>query len=716
MIHYVLIENIGFLKKYMMILNVFVTKEHNMRAEEQDLLEVMFDNKRQYQIPVYQRNYDWKKANCEMLFNDVIMAYQESKSHFLGSVVQVQQDEEDNIKKFIIIDGQQRMTSIYLLLKALYDSDPMESDKELIESYLFNIKNNNILARDNKLKLKLKPIKTDNIQFVYLMDNKLEDMDISSNIYLNYDYFKSLIKRANYQGITIRNILYGLKKLVIVMISLKEPNDDPQIVFERINSTGEDLSLADLIRNYILMTDQNMDDLYENYWLPIETKIGKERLVDFFKTYLIYKLPDNNKDQYQSFKNYINKNEISHLQLLVEMKKLSKYYSAFVAYSSDYSERINNLLDGFRCLKQTTIFSFLFSIFDDYENETIDEEALYSTLLFFLNYTIRRAVTGVPTNSLRGLYKGLYKRIFNSADKKISYLHSIYSFMADIQSKDAVPNDTIFKDKLLTADIYQNRDSCRFLLKILENGINSLKETVNINNDVTIEHLMPQNRDNEDWHKEIGENFYYVWDKYIHTLGNLTLTGYNSELSDRPFKEKRDMIKSKSKFVFLNCDIIDKKHWNEESIRARAERLSSKLLAELKLPEEFKKVKKDDLNGRHSLDENVDFTSKKVKSFILLGESREVKSATDMLVSVCEFLNEIEPEKMLSFAKQNFVPENSRSYLFSLNQNLLRDGKEISNSGIYVETNRSFNDIVRIIKKLIDIFGLDYDDFVFYTN
>ena len=154
-------------------------------------------------------------------------------------------------------------------------------------------------------------------------------------------------------------------------------------------------------------------------------------------------------------------------------------------------------------------------------------------------------MTGVPTNSLRGLYKGLYKRIFSTVDKKGNYLHSIYSFMADIQSKDSVPNDTIFKDKLLTADIYQNRDSCRLLLKILENGIDSLKETVNITKDVTIEHLMPQNRDNEEWHKEIGDNFYYVWDKYIHTLGNLTLTGYNSELSDKSFMEKRNMIKAR---------------------------------------------------------------------------------------------------------------------------------------------------------------------------
>lgn len=687
-----------------------------MKAEEQGLLDVMFDNKRQYQIPVYQRNYDWKRINCEMLFNDVIMAYHESKSHFLGSIVQVQQDEEDNIKKFIIIDGQQRMTSIYLLLKALYDSNPMESDKEEIESYLFNVKNNCILAKDNKLKLKLKPIKTDNIQFIYLMDNRFEDLDVTSNIYLNYVCFKNLINKALSQGITIKNIIYGLKKIIIVMISLKEPNDDPQIVFERINSTGEDLSLADLIRNYILMTDQNMEELYENYWLPIETRVGKDKLVDFFKTYLIYKLPDNNKDQYQSFKNFVNKNEISHKDLLAEMKKLSKYYFAFNNNSTAYSNEINNVLDGFRSLKQTTIFSFLFNVFNDFENKIINEKELYSVLLFFLNYTIRRAVTGVPTNSLRGFYKGLYKRIFIDDNKKNNYLHSIYAFMANIQSKDSVPNDTIFKDKLLTADIYQNRDSCRFILRILENGIDSLKESVNINKDITIEHLMPQNRDSEEWHQEMGENFYYIWDKYIHTLGNLTLTGYNSELSDKPFLIKRDMIKEKSKFVFLNSDIIDKEHWNENAIRARAERLSTKLLVELKLPDEFKKVRKEVIGGRHGIDENIDLSWKRPNCFILLGESREVKSAKEMLVGVCEILNDLDSEKLLSLAKQNYILNGAQTVLLSLNADLLRAAKEVGNTGIYVETNKSLNDIVKAIKLLLDIFSLSYDDFVFYTD
>ena len=374
------------------------------------------------------------------------------------------------------------------------------------------------------------------------------------------------------------------------------------------------------------------------------------------------------------------------------------------------------MLDGFRSLKQATIYPFLFSVFDDYEDGVIDDGVLYSVLVFFLNYTIRRAITGVPTNSLRGLYKGLYKRIFTSDSEKIDYLHSIYSFMAQLQSKDSVPNDTIFKDRLMTEDIYKNRDTCRLILKILENGLDSLKETVNVGKGTTIEHIMPQNRDNEKWHEEIGPNFSYVYEKYLHTLGNLTLTGYNSELSDKSFMEKREMIKENSKFILLNSDIIDKDHWNEETIKKRAERLSSRLILELKLPDEFKKTRREISDNRHTVDELTDFSGMKPTSFVLLGESRDVSTANELLIGVCEILYDLEPEEMLSLGRENYIPDNSQNALFSMNSKELRKAKEIGNSGIYIETNKSFNDIIRTIKKLLELFNLSSEDFLFYGN
>ena len=242
-----------------------------MKAEPEHLIDLMFDNKRQYQIPVYQRNYDWKKDNCAELYNDVILAYNKEKSHFLGTIVQVQKDEEHGIKQFIIIDGQQRLTSIYLLLKALFDLAKEEDDRNILKGLLYNYSDVKQFGNDEKNKLKLKPIKSDNEQFLLLMNDKYKQLDKSSNICINYHHFCDLVEKSLKQGYTIKNIIKGLKYFEIVMISLKEEaGDEPQVVFERINSTGEDLTLADLIRNYVLMTDKNSETLFEEYWLSME--------------------------------------------------------------------------------------------------------------------------------------------------------------------------------------------------------------------------------------------------------------------------------------------------------------------------------------------------------------------------------------------------------------------------------------------------------------
>ena len=689
-----------------------------MKAEPEKIIDTMFDNKRQYQIPVYQRNYDWKKDNCLELFNDVINAYEKERTHFLGTVVQVQQDEEGGLKHYIIVDGQQRMTSIYLLLKALYDKSD-EIDKEEIKGLLFNESSSHDFDKQEKNKLKLKPIKTDNEQFLFLMNDKQDKMDRNSNIWINYDYFCSLIDEKIKQEYKIKNILNGLKRLEIVMISLKEPNDDPQVIFERINSTGEDLKLADLIRNYLLMTDVNMDYLFEEYWLPVETKLGKTEINKYFLTYIIFKLGEVKEDEaYQQFKKWADSSEFSHEDIMKELKYYSKFYAAFVGFSNDYSKEINDYLSAYRSLKQSTMYPFLFSVFDDYECKVIDEETILQILQFFLNYTIRRAVVGIPTNSLRGLYRSLYRRIFKNDSLKDNYLENIYSFMAVelAYTKDATPSDTTFKEKLMNENIYKNRSLCKYLLSILENGVNAIKEIVQIDSDTTIEHIMPQNKDNEDWRKEIGENFDVVYDRYLHTLGNLSLTGYNSELSDKKFKEKVDMIKAKSKFIVLNQDVVDKQNWNEKTITARADRLSSKLLQDLKLPEVFGKKIAIDKENSHHVDDVYDYTGKKPTNFIFMGENKDVSSAREMLMKFIELLNSLDSEKLYGLSLVDWKSASASTPLLSSDPDKLRGPKELLNTGIYVETNRSFNDIVRSIGHLLKEFELETDDFIFYTS
>ncbi len=688
-----------------------------MKAEPEKIIDTMFDNKRQYQIPVYQRNYDWKKYNCLELFNDVIAAYDKERTHFLGTVVQVQQDEENGLKHYVIVDGQQRMTSIYLLLKALYDLCE-EPEKEEIKGLLFNDSASHEFNKQDKNKLKLKPIKTDNEQFLLLMNDNKDKMDKSSNIWINYDYFCNLVSEKLKEEYKVKNILNGLKRLEIVMISLKEPYDDPQVIFERINSTGEDLKLADLIRNYLLMTDANMEYLFEEYWCPIESRLGKTEINKYFLTFIIFRIGDvNESSAYQQFKKWADASNLSHEDIMKELRYYTNFYSAFIGLENNYSNEINNYLAAFISLKQSTIYTFLFSIFDDYEQKLIDEEELLQILQFYLNYTIRRLVVGIPSNSLRGLYRTLYKRIFKD-DNKDNYVEKIYSFMAKdlAYTKDVTPSDTTFKEKLMTENLYKNRSLCKYILSILENGINVIKETVQIDSDTTIEHIMPQNKDNLEWKQMIGENFDVVYDRYIHTLGNLSLTGYNSELSDKPFHEKVNMIKEKSKFVILNQDVINKTIWNDKTIDSRADRLSSKLLSDLKLPDVFGRKLSLNKDNSHHVDDIYDYTGKKLTNFIFIGENVEVSSAREMLIKFCECLYNIDSDKLQEMASINWKSKNATAPLLSNDEKLLRSAAEIKNTGIFVECNRSFNDVVRSVGYLIKEFDLEINDLIFYTT
>lgn len=696
-----------------------------MKAEPEKIIDTMFDNKRQYQIPVYQRNYDWKKDNCLELFNDIITAYEEDKTHFLGTVVQVQQDEEGGLKHYVIVDGQQRMTSIYLLLKALYDK-AKGLEKEEIKGYLFNESSYHNFGSQEKNKLKLKPIKTDNEQFVLLMNDNHDKMDKNSSIWINYHYFCKLIDTKLEQEYTIKNIISGLKKLEIVMISLKEPTDEPQVIFERINSTGEDLKLPDLIRNYLLMTDLDMNYLFEEYWSPIETNLNSntEEIEKYFQLYIMFKLGDvKEKEAYRHFKKWADASKFSHQDIMKELKYYSELYAAFVGFENHYSSEINNHLRAYRSLKQTTIYPFLFSLFDDYEKKVIDESTIVKVLEFYLNYTIRRLVVGIPTNSQRGLYLTLYKRVFRDDDSlKNKYLDSIYSFMANdlAYTKDAVPNDITFKEKLMNENLYKNKSLCKYLLTILENGINAIKEVVQIDSDISIEHIMPQNKDNEEWRNEIGKNFDIVYDKYLHTLGNLSLTGYNSKLSDKSFREKVFIINKISKFTTLNEDVVNKDAWNESTIVARAERLSNKLLQDLKLPEIFDKnpviETSDKENIHHLYDDSGDYIGKKTTNFIFREENIQVFSAKDMLVKFIERLYYLDSEKLENMARSNWKSQNATKPALSFDLNKLYSPEEILNTGIYVETLKSFKGIVDLIKLLLNEFELDIEDFVFYTQ
>ena len=373
-------------------------------------------NLRQYSIPVYQRNYEWSAEQCEKLFEDILQAHELDRFHFTGSVVYSLLKNENKIDYYVIIDGQQRLTTIYILIKALIDVAETDAEKETLTSVLFNVDKFKKYNIDDSSKLKLKPIKSDNKQLLYLMANQIDKMDKSSGIYKNYDLFCRLIRDAleEDKNLTIERIYDGIEHLSCAMIKLEEEEKGKeQEIFERINSTGVPLNLADKIRNFVLMTEVDQDRLYEEYWLVMEQLLGNDHLSDFFLDYLNFKLDGftREKEAYDNFKILFKEENYTNETMLEELLHYAKQYDIFLNGSKNLSKDINKALSGLRKLKQTTVYLFLFDVFDDFEDDIIDENELSEVLHLLLNYSIRRLICEVGSNSLRGLYKTLWSCI-----------------------------------------------------------------------------------------------------------------------------------------------------------------------------------------------------------------------------------------------------------------------------------------------------------------
>lgn len=671
-------------------------------------------NKRQYSIPVYQRNYEWSDEQCKKLFADIIDAHNKDRSHFCGSIVYARLKDEHNIDYFVIIDGQQRITTIYLLIKALMDSTDSAAEKAQFVSVLYNEDKFEKYDWDEASKLKLKPIKSDDIQLKLLMENKLDELDKSSDIYKNYKLFRDLINEALEKDpkLSVPGIYDGLEHLSCARIGL-EDEDAPQEIFERINSTGLPLSLSDKIRNFVLMTDVDQESLYEDYWLPIEQNVRRNKMSDFFLNYLNMQLDVFAKDNiaYDSFKDFYYENNYTNQSMLEELKHYSELYKAFQGGENEFSEKTNELLGGLRDLKQTTIYVFLFRVFDDRLNNVIDDSTLERILEFFLNYSVRRIACEIGSNSLRGLYKTLYKRIFNNADNKEHYYDAIVCFFTQLNSGDKFPTDSEFAVALREKDIYHKPDLRKYLLSTIENY--GSKEKLEINSDITIEHIMPQKL-SSDWQRMIGDNWQNDHAEYLHTLGNLTLTGYNSELSNKPFSEKKKLLEEYgAKIKTLNIDVLDKDSWNIDYIKSRAKRLSDKVLEIFSYPESSIEISFKDPRYKEYGCENADeATNKSVEYFMLQGEKIYVTSFADMLRIIVKKLYDEDPSVIEEMARANSqIVGWSKNVMFSYEPGVTSGDQKIDDTNIYVSEGFSASHIICIIRSLLENYGIELAEF-----
>ena len=538
-----------------------------MKATDTQLLKFLKEAE-QFSVPIFQRMYSWTEEECSRLWDDILRAGSDDnvESHFLGSIVYI------DGSQFQIIDGQQRLATLILLIEALARSvgseEPLSgfSARELREDYLLNTAS----GRNRRYKLLL--TQTDRLTLMALVDEmKLPDK-CSLHLKGNFDFFMKQLSSLNgdYEAVCL-----GLTKLVIVDIALTHGDDNPQLIYESMNSTGLDLSEADLIRNFVLMglEEDQQDLLYKHYWRSMEEEFGQEAYERDFNHFMRYYLTVKNRnlpkvrEVYREFQIFAQKytSEYEIEDLMIDICKYAKHYCAF-ALGKENEPKLSLAFEDLRQLRANVSYPLLLEFYDDYIDGLIDLEELLKLVRLIECYVFRRAVCGIPTNSLNNTFASFAKNI-----DKANYVQSVEVNFISLQYYRQLPVDEEFFDSLIKRDVY-NFQRCAYLLRKLEN--NERKEPVPVN-EYTIEHIMPQNENlSVEWKSSLGSEWQRIHSEYLHTLGNLTLTGYNSEYSDKPFSEKRDMEGGFSKSpLTLNSDVGSMSDWNEATIINRADRL-----------------------------------------------------------------------------------------------------------------------------------------------
>ena len=553
-----------------------------MKATEAKLLSFL-QKSPQFVIPIYQRTYSWTDKQCRQLWDDILRAGSSDTIavHFIGSIVYVEQglSQVSHQAPLLVIDGQQRLTTVALLLEALAraigDGEPVDgfSAAKLRHYYL----SNPLESGDRYFKLLLS--QTDNASLKAIIKNTEQPKEPSLRVTQNFELFTELL--AEHKG-DLAPVCRGLAKLVVVDIALSRDQDNPQLIFESMNSTGKELSQADLIRNFILMGLEPglQTRLYEEYWRPMELDFGQEaygtQFDSFMRHYLTVRTGDipREREVYEAFKDYSRTTPVrdAGIEALVkEIRAFARYFCA-LALGTEQDATLSLAFHDLRELKVDVAYPFLLELYHDYASGTFSAADFAAAVRLLEAYVFRRAICTIPTNSMNKTFA-----TFSKVLKKDRYLESIQAHFLMLPSYRRFPGDDEFRRDLHTRDLYNFRSRSYWLRRLEHHG---WKERVPVD-EYTIEHILPQNPDlPAAWKQALGPNWQRVQQQWLHTLGNLTLTGYNAEYSDRPFAEKRDMKGGfKQSPLKLNAGLGQLDAWNEAAIKERAGRLADQALA-----------------------------------------------------------------------------------------------------------------------------------------
>lgn len=560
-------------------------------------LNKLLNTSRQFIVPIFQRNYSWQKSQYEQLWFDILRAskFKEKQNHFIGSIVYIDMGTPaGRPQQLLLIDGQQRLTTISILLCAIKDY----VQKFNLETKLINlakIKNQFLYNSDeiDEDRYKLLLNVQDKETYIKLIDNTIFTVNKpATNIIKCYEFFYERIEDFIKQYGQIDEIYAGIFKLSLVSISLDKDSDNPQMIFESMNSTGKDLSQTDLLRNYLLMdlTPEKQTRLYKTYWKPMEELFGEDiykndvnKFDYFIRDFLTLKSDTGYickiNNVYENFKRYYLDNNCEKFAVLKDLFTYAKYY-ACIDLLQENDDELKLYWQEFKKLDSHVVYPFLLKLYDDYSCQILIKEDFKKILQVVISYLWRRAICEIPTNSLSKTFATLYQAV-----DKDDYVNSIIKAFVFKSSYKRFSSDYEVREKLQTKDIYHFRLR-KYLLEALENYYH--KEPIDLNTaNYTIEHIMPQNIEhNLSWQQMLGENWQEVHSLYLHTLGNLTITGYNAEMSNKSFGEK---VNGESGFkhshLKLNESIVQCDVWNKKAIQRRTNILTDIILKIWKYPE-----------------------------------------------------------------------------------------------------------------------------------
>ena len=686
-----------------------------MKGSELRLIEYMEGSKKRFIIPVYQRNYDWKIENCKQLYDDLIQVIKNnSKTHFFGSIVSVYEPSGRNTE-FLIIDGQQRLTTMSLLFLALYNlleekiiiSEDESLKDQIYEDFLVD------KYQPQEKRMKLKPIKNDQKAFSKLFNSK-DDYIKDSNLTINYSYFYERIQK---QEITIDELFDAICRVEIINITLNN-EDNPQLIFESLNSTGLDLSEGDKIRNYILMglPKQKQDEYYEKYWNCIE-KCTKYDVSSFIRDYLSVKqlVIPSQKKVYINFKKYVEDSSLKIIEILEDLLSYAKRYNILLCGKTS-SKELNSCINRLNRLETTVTRPFFLEVLRLYDENQINLNEVAEAFSITESYLFRRTICDLPTNALNKIFLLLNREIMRYDGTDSNYIEKLKFALLSKKDRARFPNDDDFSLMFTEKPIYQmNSKNKIYILERLENfGTLEDKDIYRHydEGEYSIEHIMPQHL-TPAWIKELGDSYEEIHDTWLHRIANLTLTAYNSKYSNSTFVEKKTMKNGfEDSGIRLNTYVSKKDKWTLAELRDRNDYLLKRALDIWAFPSTNYKPQEKQLDS-YTLDDEASFLSgRQIAKFVYKGIEQPVVSWVEMYTKV---LRALYLEDKTIITKIALSTDDDLSIHFSTNKRIFKKCDEIGDN-VYVQTNTNTQSKLSVLNRLYKLYGMDPTDLVFYLR